>query len=174
MITPETTLEDLAFIVCTGLKKHNIDAVLTGGAAVSIYTRNKYQSYDLDFVSYRSHKEISEAMKSMGFEPRNRYFVHPNTHFFVEFPPAPLSLGSEFVNKWNQISKGERLLQILSPTQSVKDRLAAYFHWNDLECLNQAVWICQSQSVDFNDLENWAWQEGSPEKFKKFLAKTQS
>ena len=35
-IDKDTSLKDLALIVCGTLKKHNIDAVLTGGAVLSI------------------------------------------------------------------------------------------------------------------------------------------
>jgi len=171
MINSETTLEELAYIVCTGLKNHQIDAVLTGGAAVSIYTENKYQSFDLDFISYKSHKEIATAMKSLGFSQKNRYFVHPETKYFVEFPPGPISLGAEFVKKWALLKKGDRLLQILTPTQSVKDRLASFFHWDDKESLNQAIWIFQNQEVDLEDIKRWAKNEKSEEKLKFFLDK---
>ena len=49
MITRETTLTDLAAIVSTALERHGIGATLSGGAAVSIYSDNRYESEDLDF-----------------------------------------------------------------------------------------------------------------------------
>jgi hypothetical protein len=35
-----------------------MSAVLVGGAVVSIYTNNKYESYDLDFISPDDHVKI--------------------------------------------------------------------------------------------------------------------
>ena len=65
-ITKETALKELAAIVGKILKDANIDAVLTGGAVVSIYTDNKYQSFDLDFITYSSYKELEKAFKELG------------------------------------------------------------------------------------------------------------
>jgi len=61
MISKQTSLEELAYFVCSALQKHGVEAVLTGGAAVSIYTNNRYQSFDLDFVTLASVKQITEA-----------------------------------------------------------------------------------------------------------------
>ena len=45
----EMSLGELAAYVCTHLQKNDIHCVLTGGACVSIYTENRYKSYDSDF-----------------------------------------------------------------------------------------------------------------------------
>ena len=88
-ITPKTSLASLAVIVSTALTKSGIEAFLSGGAVVSIYTKNKYQSYDLDFVSLEDRKKIQAVMESLGFsKTETRYYAHPNSKFFVEFPGA--------------------------------------------------------------------------------------
>lgn len=51
-ITSKTTLKELAFIVGKVLKDCSIDAVLVGGAVVSIYSDNKYESSDLRFYFF--------------------------------------------------------------------------------------------------------------------------
>ena len=43
-------LKEFAILISDHLSRNGIDAVLSGGACVSIYTKNKYISYDLDFV----------------------------------------------------------------------------------------------------------------------------
>lgn len=45
------SLKDLAGLVSEAMRKGGVDAVLVGGACVTIYTDNRYQSYDLDYVS---------------------------------------------------------------------------------------------------------------------------
>jgi hypothetical protein len=50
-ITSDTSLEELAAMISQILESAGILATLSGGAAVSIYTNNRYQSQDLDFVS---------------------------------------------------------------------------------------------------------------------------
>jgi hypothetical protein len=49
--TPSTSLEELAAIISQAQEASGFLAPLSGGAAVSIYTNNRYQSEDLDFVS---------------------------------------------------------------------------------------------------------------------------
>ena len=51
MITEATALTELAAIVSDALERAGIVATLSGGAAVSIYSDNRYVSEDLDFVT---------------------------------------------------------------------------------------------------------------------------
>jgi hypothetical protein len=46
-------------------------------ACVTIYTDNKYLSYDLDFVdtAFTPGKKIKSLLADIGFEENNRYFV---------------------------------------------------------------------------------------------------
>ena len=46
----DISVRDLAIFVCDHLANKGINTVLSGGACVSIYTKNKFFSYDLDFV----------------------------------------------------------------------------------------------------------------------------
>jgi hypothetical protein len=62
MINTKMTLSDLAFIVYQALKDGGIDAVLSGGAVVSVYSKNKYESRDLDFISIDDKESIDKAM----------------------------------------------------------------------------------------------------------------
>jgi hypothetical protein len=42
------SLEDLAGLISDELKKSGIEAIPVGGACVTIYSSNRYQSHDLD------------------------------------------------------------------------------------------------------------------------------
>lgn len=101
MITETTTLAELAAIVCDALEREGIVATLSGGAAVSIYSDNRYVSEDLDFVTVALVKELKVALEPLGFKhtgtPRLSVFEHPKTRWYLEFPPAPLSFGSTYV-----------------------------------------------------------------------------
>jgi hypothetical protein len=44
----------------------------------------------------------------------------------------------------------------------VIDRLAAYLPWNDRQCWDQAVLVCRSHDVDWDDITSWASNEGMP------------
>ena len=51
-----------------------------------------------------------------------------------------------------------------------KDRLAAFFHWNDTMALEQALLVAKEQRVDIADLRRWANLEGQIDKMTVFEA----
>ncbi len=162
---------DLAIFLCDHLANQGIETVLSGGACVSIYTKSEFLSYDLDFVLLDlSHKKkIKKILEKIGFQPEGRHFRHIDTPFIAEFLSPPLSVGKEPVDKIQIIEKQGRKLKMLSPTDCVKDRLAAYYHWNDRPSLEQAVIVILAQSVDLNEIERWSSNEGMEEKYSAFL-----
>ncbi|HNT27302.1 MAG TPA: nucleotidyltransferase [bacterium] len=170
-ITAKTTIKDLALIVCGTLKKNGIDAVLTGGAVVSIYTGNRYRSNDLDFISSASMKAIEAALAAIGFtKNKGRYFTHHDTELFVEFPSPPLSVGDRPVREFNEITTRSGYLKLLTPTHCVMDRLAAFYFWNDRQSLEQAVMVARAQSVDMKEIGRWSKVEKMTAKFEEFKA----
>jgi hypothetical protein len=44
-------IKKLAAIISEYLQKNGIEAVLVGGACVSLYSNNKYTSYDIDLIT---------------------------------------------------------------------------------------------------------------------------
>jgi predicted RNase H-like HicB family nuclease len=78
--------------------------------------------------------EIKKVLHTIGFFEKNRYFRHPETKYFIEFPSGPLSVGSQPVCKTVTMRFPTGQLIMISPTDCIKDRLAAYFHWNDRQC----------------------------------------
>lgn len=129
-ISKATSRQQLAATVVRCLEKEGISCVLVGGSCVSIYTEEKHHSKDLDFISPHSHHAISEALEQIGFRKKGRYFVHPKTEFYLEFPSGPLGIGSEApVRPAGRLKVDGVTVRLLSPTQCVMDRLAAWFHW---------------------------------------------
>ncbi len=166
------SIKDLAAIVCQQLKQYSIDAVLTGGACVSIYTKNKYLSHDLDFVSGAVEllgKKIKAAMEEIGFylNPQN-YFANPQCKFFIEFIPSPLAIGKELVKKVKRLPTRRGTIKMLTPTDSVKDRLAAYFYWNDKQSFEQALMIAEKNRINLANIKKWAQKEKQTKKLKDF------
>jgi hypothetical protein len=165
------SIQDLAIFLCDHLSSQGIETVLSGGACVSIYTKNEFLSYDLDFVllDLSGKKKINKILEKIGFQPDGRHFRHDDTPFIVEFLSPPLSVGSEPVKKIQTIEKIGRKLKLLSPTDCVKDRLAAYYHWNDRPSLEQAVMVSLAQSIDLKEIERWSSNEGIAGKYPDFL-----
>jgi hypothetical protein len=163
-ITASTTIEELAATISQALDSAGITATLSGGGAVSIYTRNEYRSKDLDFVTSASHKELRAVIEPLGFisSKNPRQFEHPETHWFIEFPPSPLGFGDLVVDARLipvlQTAYGP--LRIITPTLSVLDRLAACWHHNDPQCWDQAVMVARHHAVDWEMIFRWARNEG--------------
>lgn len=168
----DISIQDLAIYLCDHLAQLGIETVLSGGACVCIYTHNEFLSYDLDFVllDFSQKKKIRKALGKIGFHPEGRHFQHSDTPFIVEFLSPPLSVGEEPVKNILTIEKNDRKLKLLSPTDCVKDRLAAFYHWNDKPALEQAVMVSQAQSVDLKEIERWSSNEGMADKYSAFLA----
>jgi hypothetical protein len=167
------SLENLAIFISDHLTRNGIDAVLTGGACVSIYSRNKYISSDLDFVliSFEKKADLRKVMHAAGFYLEGGVFKHEETPFFVEFLPPPPSVGEEPVKKISIISKRGQSLRLLSPTDCIKDRLAAYYHWNDRQSLEQALLVGQAKPFDIEEIRRWSVKENMADKFEVFCTR---
>lgn len=165
-----TPIEQVAATVSTALAAAGITAVLSGGAVVQIYTSGLYVSRDLDFVTSAGHREIEVVLGRLGFVRQvGRHFVHPSCPYTLEFPPWPLAIGREVIREWGTRPVGQLSIQILTPTQSVMDRLAAYYHWRDRQALDQAVAVASSQDVDLDAVRCWSTAEGHVEHYDEFL-----
>ena len=57
-----------------------------------------------------------------------------------------------------------------SATDSVRDRLAAFYHWNDPQSLSTALEIALRHRVDMKAIRAWSVEEGSEEGFLLFVA----
>jgi len=166
----EMTMGELAAFVCSHLQKNGIDVVLSGGGCVSIYSEGRYVSYDLDFVENISsgRRKLKKVLAAIGFEEETKYFTHPETQYLLEFPAGPLAIGDEAPQKIVVLSFETGKLLALSPTDCVKDRLAAYFHWNDQQCLEQALLVAYASDIDIDEIERWSLKEGYEKKFLYF------
>jgi hypothetical protein len=134
------SLKDFAIVISDYLIKNGIEVILTGGACVTIYTDNKYMSYDLDFVLISSNKQkvVKKLLLGLGFSEENRSL---------------------------------HILKLLSPTDCVKDRLIAFYHWDDRQCLEQAILVCGDNRVDLEEVKRWSVNEGMSSKYDIFLTR---
>jgi len=158
------TEEELWQYVGWHLSRNGIDTVLVGGAVVSIYCEGQYRSGDLDLViiTYTVKRDVDKVMSEIGFGGKSgRHYFHPEcSHIFVEFVPPPLSIGSDVKIAPRQIVIEGQIIKILSPTDSIKDRLASYIYFNARECLDQAVMVAFHQPFDLDKVKDWCEKEG--------------
>ena len=175
VITVQSTVEEVAAIVSSALERAGITATLSGGGAVTIYSNNEYRSRDLDFVTSAMIADLKPVLEDLGFEhtgvPRMSQFSHSDVEWYVEFPPSPLTFGNLLVNPEEcaliELPVGK--LRIITPTQSVMDRLAAAYAWQDPQSRDQAAMVAANQEIDWKALRTWFANEGEPEEeFRRF------
>ena len=168
----EMSMEELAAYVCDILEKEGIETVLSGGCCVELYSKGRYTSDDIDLIDRYNggHRKIKEIMEKIGFKEykMKRYFVHKDTSLFIEFPRGPLGVGDEPVKEVATRTTDTGTLKLLTPTDCIKDRLSAYYHWDDKQSLDQAIWVAQENDFDMNAIELWSEKEGIIDKFKDF------
>jgi len=125
----ERNQAEVGACVQSHLRQRGIEVVLSGGASVSIYTIGKFVSLDLGLVNVHSasRRAIRAAMEEIGFQEEGWHFKNPGARHIVELPPGPLTVGAEPVKEVQGIELSTGVLKMISPTDSVKDRLAAYY-----------------------------------------------
>ena len=64
--------------------------------------------------------------------------------------------------------QGRHWLRLLAPTECVMDRLAGFYHWNDRQCLEQALEVARRQQIDLVRIEKWSRDESSLARFLEF------
>lgn len=119
-------------------------------------------------TDFARRSKIKGVMDRLGFEERGRYFINTDSQFSVEFPDGPLSVGEEPVKEISEFELTTGTLRIVSPTDCVKDRLCAFYFWNDQQGLVQAVLVAKSQKVDLKEIKRWSKVENHEREFEIF------
>jgi len=78
-----------------------------------------------------------------------------------------MTVGDEPVKEIVELEFATGRLRILSPTDCVKDRLAGYYFWKDMQCLEQAILVAADNEVDMDEIERWSEHEGMLTEFIK-------
>ncbi len=170
----DMSIGELAAFICSHLKRHGVNVVLSGGGCVSIYSENKYRSLDLDFIEFGSVgiRKLKKVLGEIGFfSGKDRYFKSSETDIFLEFPPGPLSVGKEPVAEIKTLSFPTGELALISPTDCVKDRLAAYYHWGDRQSLAQAGWVAAEHDIDLAEFARWSEHEDKSSVFQEIKSR---
>ena len=169
VIAPDATLADVAAQVSEALQASGITATLSGGAAVSLYTQNEYQSKDLDFVTAAMLDDLKPVMTELGFahtgNRRLSVFEHTGIEWYVEFVAAPVTFGDTTVRHEDcgRLNLPLGQLRVVTPTQCVMDRMAAVIAWGDEQSRDQAILVARNNPIDWAALNQWFLNEGQTE-----------
>jgi len=169
-LTATSTLTDVAFVVCTALAERGFIAVLTGGSAATFHAPDAYVSRDLDFVLTLRGRLGEEALREVGYERVGNFYQHAVVPFPLDFPPGPLAVGEDLIQQWDTHRRGPQVLHVLKPEDAVRDRLASWLFWNDLNGLEQAlaVHLAHESAVSLEALGAWAEREKQPRQFEAY------
>ena len=156
--------------VSASLRRHRIEAILTGGACASLHSKGDYLSQDLDYIIRNSvtRTQLDEAMRAVGFTRTGSEYRHAEVTFFVEFPKGPLAIGDDDLVEPIEIRVGSVKVLALSATDSCRDRLAAFYHWNDIQSLRVAAAIARRRPVNLEAIRAWSTKEGRAAEFRQF------
>jgi hypothetical protein len=172
MLDASSSLEDVAYAVCSALHRTGVIAVLSGGGAATAYAPEAYQSRDLDFIlqfAAATFAPSAAPLLYLGFDRKGATFVHPDVPFTVEFPAGPLAVGNQIITEWNTLTRGDETLHIITPTDCVRDRLAAAIHWTDFASIDQAVAVARLHPINIDLVESWCLSEGGARQFAIFI-----
>jgi len=170
-LTATSTLPEVAIAVGAQLRRQGITAVLTGGACVSVYTDGTYVSKDADFVIQGTVQQtvLDGALAELGFVREGDRYLHSDSPFYLEFPPGPLAIGADLAIRPAEVTIAGDVALALSPTDSCRDRLAAFYHWRDRQSLHLAVAVARHNAIDFDVVRAWSRSEGSLVEYDEFL-----
>jgi hypothetical protein len=134
------SLVGVAAAVAEHLKTHGIDVVVVGGSAITSHVPTVHTSMDIDFASTSdaNRRQISNALKELGFEPSGRIFIHPDTEYTVDFVSGPPSIGQEPLHDFAEIQTSFGNFRALKLEDAIADRVAAFLYWSDSEALDVA------------------------------------
>lgn len=155
------SMEELASYVCTELNKKDINVVLSGGSCMELYTNELYSSYDIDFVmkyTY-SQKLIEQTMVELGFKIEGKYYILEESQFFIEILTPPVAVGDQFLSEFATRNTKVGTLTLLTANDCVKDRLCGCFYHDDKTCFEHALAVGHKNSIDKDELRNWAANE---------------
>jgi hypothetical protein len=176
MIDAASSLVDVVFAVSTALDARGLKVVLVGGSAATFYAAAAYQSFDADFIAQFAADRKTEAllvatMSGLGYDlDAQKTFRHRDGNpFAVEFPKGPLGVGGDYVG-YKTFERDGETLYVISPTDSVRDRLCGYYYWDDRSALNAAVDVslAASADVDLDVIQAWSNREAHSAKHADF------
>ena len=174
-LTGRSGIGAVAVEVANVLSSAGIEAVLTGGACASIHTGGRFQSADIDFIlqSGVRRARLDAAMATAGFQRQGDRYVHSRARFYVEFPRGPLAIGSDHEIQPVETRIRGHVVHSLSPTDSCRDRLAAFLFWRDRQSLRAAVTIALRNRIELEKVRRWCAREGFPEDYEEFRTELQ-
>ena len=78
------------------------------------------------------------------------------------------AVGNKPLKSFREIKADKAYPKLLTPTQCVMDRLAAYYYWKDRQAFEQAILVTKSHKVNFKEIQEWSEQEDKQDECSMF------
>lgn len=82
-----------------------------------------------------------------------------------------MEVGDEVIKEFSERVTNGNTLVLLTPTDCVKDRLAAFIHWKDQQGLVQAVMVAKAQPISLEKIKKFCASEGNLSAYEQFIAR---
>jgi hypothetical protein len=159
------SLEDLALEICTAMAHNGIIAVLTGDGLATIYAPDANESQALHFtLPLGTPSPCAETLRAI----TDGVYRSPDHEFTVEFLEGPITVGEEVIQAWSTWHREDQILYLLTPTDCVRDRLAAAIREDDLDPAQQAAEVAKRHPVDMDLIQKWCEREGGARTYALF------
>ncbi len=113
-------------------------------------------------------------MLELGFTHAHSRNIYESvyTPLTIDLPEDEPRLGENLSMEWQTIEKYGQVLNIITPTDCIRDRLSSALYWNDVSSLSQAAYVAVEihDQIDFKTVEDWCLAEGGEIKYQHFLA----
>lgn len=164
------TLREAASVISQHIAPETGKAILIGASCAALYAPSLQSSIIELVVDVYHVNKMRALMRQLGFRPIElRSFKHADAPFEIVFPPPPVVVGDEPVDVYTTVKTDRGPLAVLSPTDCVRHRLAAWYRWGDEEALHQAVAVAKRRKIDFQAVKEWSSWEWENEKFEEFV-----
>lgn len=126
--------------------------IIIGGCALSYYSREVYFTSDID-LAYPDREALNSILKSIGFEKKDRYWVHEELKIAIEAPASNLAEEKSSL-EIVEVVEGLRCT-IIGIEDLIIDRLNACKHWkSEIDCEMVELLV----NHYFNDID-WPYLE---------------
>lgn len=145
----ETMLNTTAIITAL-LEQTDLKAIIVGGFAVEIYTRNEYTTVDIDLIFSRRDL-ANELFLELGFTKEGRHWYHTRLGVSIEIPNDMLENAE--INKVAKLNlPNQSHVYVIGIEDMILDRLRACIHWNSLsDCeWGYRLFLIHHQNLDID------------------------
>jgi len=79
-------------------------------------------------------------------------------------------VGGDLVKSYDTVKRGNETLYVVSATDCIRDRLSAFYFWNNRSSLETAldVALAVPDKIDLDLIEGWSARERETNKFVEF------